>query len=314
MKANTFRNVGAAIVLLGGMGGASVAHAFTDPIPRAAGSYPLRFDVSNGDQRAYILRLPAGYSLARAVPYPLVAMFHGAGQSATSFSNRPGMLRMATLADAQGKIVVFAQGKLGTGVMAPGAWDTTGAVRDDLLYAEELIDHLTSSPVLNADPARVLAAGFSMGGHFVHALGADTPTTFRAIGVVSGFYGSTIAEPPPPPAGTLLPVFIVHGDADGTVPIAGGDPVAAGGFRLSAGESFSRWYTNDGCTEFVVGALLPQPPLPQATHALFSTNCQAGIANPKIQFTEVFGLTHHWPIAADGYDASAKLLEFFGAQ
>lgn len=314
MKANMFRNVGAAVVLLVSMGGASVAQAITDPIPQAAGTYALRFDVANGDQRAYILRLPAGYNPAGAVPYPLVVMFHGGGQSATSFSNRPGMLRMATLANQQAKIVVFAQGTLGMGVVKRGTWDTTGAVRDDLLYAEELIDELASSPDLNADPARVVAAGFSMGGHFVHALGADTPTTFRAIGVVSGFYGSTIAEPPPPPAGTLLPVFIVHGDADGTVPIAGGDPVATGGLRLSAGDSFSRWYTNDGCTEFVVGALLPQPPLPQVTHALFSTNCQAGIANPKIQFTEVFGLTHHWPIAADGYDASAKLLAFFDAQ
>ena len=143
---------------------------------------------------------------------------------------------MATLADVQGKIVVFAQGTLGTGVVARGTWDTTGAMRDDLLYAEELIDELAASLDLNADPARVLAAGFSMGGHFVHALGADTPATFRAIGVVSGFYGSTIAEPPPPPAGTLLPVFIVHGDADVTVPIAGGDPVAGGGLRLSADE------------------------------------------------------------------------------
>ena len=307
MKAKLFRNVGAAVVLLVSMGGASVAQAITDPIPQAAGTYALRFDVSNGDQRAYILRLPAGYNPARAVPYPLVVMFHGGGQSATSFSNRPGMLRMATLADVQGKIVVFAQGTLGMGVVKRGTWDTTGAMRDDLFYAEELIDELAASLDLNADPARVLAAGFSMGGHFVHALGADTPATFRAIGVVSGFYGSTIAEPPPPPAGTLLPVFIVHGDADVTVPIAGGDPVAGGGLRLSADDSFSRWLTNDSCTEIIGGLLLP-------THAPFSTNCQAGIANPKIQFTTVFGLGHHWPIAADGYDASARLLAFFDAQ
>ena len=146
-----------------------------------------------------------------------------------------------------------------------------------------------------------------MGGHFVHALGAGTPATFRAIGVVSGFYGSTTVEPPPPPAGTLLPAFIVHGDADGTVPIAGGDPMAGGGLRLSADDSFSRWLTNDSCTEIIGGLLLP-------THAPFSTNCQAGIANPKIQFTTVFGLGHHWPVAADGYDASAELLAFFDAQ
>lgn len=307
MKTNIFRNVVAATLLLVSMGGASVAHAITDPIPQVAGTYALRFDVANGDQRAYILRLPAGYNPARAVPYPLVVMFHGSGQSATSFSNRPGMQRMATLADQQGKIVVFAQGTLGVSVVMPGTWDTVGAA--DLLYGEELVDELAASPNLNADPTRVLAAGFSMGGHFVHTLGAGTPATFRAIGVVSGFYGSDTVEPPPPPVGTLLPVFIVHGDADGTVPILGGDPVSFGGLRLSALDSFNRWYTNDGCTTFVA-----LPVLPPATHTFRFTNCQAGIAIRKIKFTTVFGLGHLWPIAADGYDASAELLAFFDAQ
>lgn len=283
--------------------------AVTDPFPQAAGSFPLRFDVSNGDQRAYILRLPAGYNPARAQPYPLVVLFHGGGQSAQSFSNRPGMLRMAALADAQGKILVFAQGTVGATVTVPGTWDTTGAVTDDLLYAEDLIDHITSSPDINADPARVLAAGFSMGGHFVHALGAATPATFVAIGVVSGFYGSTIAEPPPPPAGTLLPVFIVHGDADNTVPIAGGDPVAGGGFRLSALDAYNRWYVNDACTLFTA-----IPILPPATYTYRFTNCRTGSTVAKVHFTTVFGLGHLWPIAANGYDASARLLAFFDAQ
>lgn len=305
MKTNIFRKVVTATLLIVGMGITSIAHAITDPIPQVAGTYTLRFDVANGDQRAYILRLPAGYSPARPLPYPLVVMFHGGGQSANSFSSRPGMLRMATLADQQGKIVVFAQGTLGTSVVMPGIWDTVDAA--DLLYGEELIDELAASPNLNADYTRVLAAGFSMGGHFVHALGAGTPATFRAIGVVSGFYGSDTVEPPPPLAGTLLPVFIVHGDADGTVPILGGDPVSFGGFRLSAYDSFGRWLTNDSCTEIIASAILP-------TNAVFSTVCQAGVATSKIVFTEVFGLGHLWPTAANGYDASARLLAFFDAQ
>jgi poly(3-hydroxybutyrate) depolymerase len=305
MKTNIFRNVVTATLLIVGMGVVSVAHAITDPIPQAAGTYTLRFDVANGDQRAYILRLPAGYNPAAAVPYPLVVMFHGGGQSATSFSNRPGMLRMATLADQQGKIIVFAQGTLGTSVVMPGAWNPFNAA--DLLYAEELIDELATSPSLNADPTRVLAAGFSNGGQFVHTLGTGSPGTFRAIGVVSGFYGSDTVEPPPPPAGTLLPVFIVHGDADSTVPILGGDPVSFGGLRLSAYDSFGRWLTNESCTEIIASAILP-------TYATFSTVCRAGVATSKIVFTEVNGLGHLWPIAVNGYDASAQLLAFFDAQ
>jgi poly(3-hydroxybutyrate) depolymerase len=308
MKTNIFRNMGAAALLIISIGGGSVAHAITDPIPQAAGTYTLRFDVSNGDQRAFILRLPVGYNPARAVPYPLVVMFHGNGQSADSFSGQSGMDRMADLADQQGKIVVFAQGTLGTSVVARGTWATVGTVGTaDLLYGEELIDELAASPNLNADPARVLAAGFSMGGHFVHALGAGTPATFRAIGVVSGFYGSDTVEPPPPPVGTLLPVFIVHGENDRIVPILGGDPVWFGGLRLSAYDSFGRWLTNDGCTEFIVVSLLPN-------NTISSTVCQAGIAISKVMFTEVHGLGHLWPVAANGFDASAQLLAFFDAQ
>jgi poly(3-hydroxybutyrate) depolymerase len=282
------------------------AQAVTDPIPQVAGMFPLRFDVSNGDQRAYLLRLPAGYNPARPAPYPMVVLFHGAGQSAQAFAARPGLVRMQALADAQGKILVFAEGAVGTSVTAPGTWDAT-AGGADLLFAEELTDFLATSPDLDADPARVLAAGFSAGGHFVHALGAEAPTQYLAIGVVSGYYGSTVLEPAPPPAGTLLPVFIVHGDADTTLPIAGGDPVAAGGLRLSTQTSYDRWYTNDGCTR---GSAIPVLPPPRYTYEM--SPCR-GSAVQKLRFTTVFGLGHLWPVAADGFDASAGLLTFFNA-
>jgi poly(3-hydroxybutyrate) depolymerase len=277
--------------------------AITDPVPNAAGRWDLRFDASNGDQRAYILRLPAGYNPARPVPYPLVLLFHGAGQSADSFYGRPGMVRMAMLADAQGKILVFAQAALGPAVNVPGAWDTTGAFKDDLLYASELLPFVLGNT--NADPARVLAAGFSNGGHFTHFLGATTPAMFRGIGVVEGYYGSA-AQPPPaaPPIGTLLPVYIVHGDADATVPIGGG---GAGGFT-SAAFAYASWYNNDTCT-----ALSAIPVVPPANFTFEVTGCKAGAPTDTLRFTTVFGLGHLWPVAADGFDASARMLAWFNA-
>jgi poly(3-hydroxybutyrate) depolymerase len=277
--------------------------AITDPVPAAAGRYDLRFDVSNGDQRSYILRLPAGYSAA-AAPYPVVFLFHGAGQSADSFYGRPGMVQMEALADAQGKILVFGQGRLGANVALAGAWDTTGAIKDDLLYVQELLDYLLAN--MNADATRVLAAGFSNGGHFTHFLGANMACAWRAIGVVEGYYGSALQPAPaPPPAGTLLPVFIVHGDADMVVPIGGG---GAGGFT-SALDAYNSWYSNDNCS-------LPTaiPLNPPATHTYRFTGCRRGTSGDVVRFSTVFGLGHEWPTAANGFDASDRLLAFFDQQ
>lgn len=277
--------------------------AITDPVPAAAGRYDLRFDVSNGDQRAYILRLPVGYSAA-AAPYPIVFLFHGAGQSANSFYGRPGMVQMEALADAQGKILVFGQGTLGTTVNTPGAWDSTGAIRDDALYAEELIAFLLAN--LNADATRVFAAGFSNGGHFTHFLGATMPCMFRAIGVVEGYYGSALQPAPAaPPPGTLLPVFIVHGDADATVPIAGG---GAGGFT-SALSAYNSWYSNDDCTSLTAILAFPTP-----NYTFRYTGCKKGTSGNVVRFTTVFGLGHLWPTVGNGFDASDQMLAFFDQQ
>ncbi len=283
---------------------ATASSAITDPVPQAAGRYNLRFDVSNGDQRAYILRLPAGYNPFAAAPYPLVYLFHGAGQSADSFYGRPGMTRMEALADVQGKILVFAQGAFGASVTTPGMWDDTGHLKNDPLFAQELLAFVLAN--LNADPARVLAAGFSNGGHFTHVLGALMPASFRALGVVEGYYGATCSPiPATPPAGTLLPVFIVHGDADTTVPIGGG---GTGGVT-SALDAYNAWYSNDTCT-------LPTaiPITPPATYTFRFTACKAATSGNVVRFTTVFGLGHEWPVAANGFDASARLLDFFDMQ
>ena len=278
--------------------------AITDPVPAAAGRYDLRFDVSNGDQRAYILRLPAGYNPVAAPPYPVVYLFHGAGQSASSFYGRPGMVQMEALADAQGKILVFAQGALGTSVTTPGAWDDTAVIKDDPLFAQELLPFLLAR--MNGDATRVLVAGFSNGGHFTHFLGATMPCAFRAIGVVEGYYGSILQPaPPPPPPGTLLPVFIVHGDADATVPVGGG---GAGGFTSALG-AYSSWYGNDTCT---LPSVLPLSP--PATYNYRYTGCKRGTSGNVVRLSTVVGLGHEWPVAANGFDASARMLEFFDQQ
>jgi poly(3-hydroxybutyrate) depolymerase len=279
-----------------------------NPVPMAAGtSYPLGFDVSNGDQRAYLLYLPAGYNDARSPPYPLVAMFHGLGGSAFGFAAMLATTGLRTLADTQGKIIVFFQGTLGQTITAPGWWNMTNVGRDDVLYTQELLDYLAGE--INVDVTRVFAAGHSLGGRFVHELGTRDPERFRAIADVSGFYGTTIGQPAAPPAGTLLPVLIVHGALDLTVPLGGGFGALLPNVNFQPTQfTYNSWYANNGCTE-------PTMQLLSIAWYIQRTDCTASRLVRAVEFVSVANLDHHWPVVpGDLYDASSEMLAFFDLQ
>lgn len=274
-------------------------------LPTDAGGYALDF-VSNGDQRSYILYLPAGYDPERVPGYPLVAMFHGLGGGAANFAAQMEDAGLRDLADDQGKIIVFFHGKVDSEVTELGGWwnlTTTG--RDDVLFTEQVLDHLATG--INVDETRVFAGGHSMGGAFVHALGTRVPERFRAIADVSGFYGTTGGQPSPPPAGTLLPVLIVHGYDDPVVPYAGGVvvlPFIGPVNFLPTQDTYDSWYDNNDCTE-ASNLLLGQ------FWTIELTDCRATEADPILFFVSVAGLEHHWPTEADFYDASSEMLAFF---
>jgi poly(3-hydroxybutyrate) depolymerase len=286
---------------------AETSAAVTDPVPDTPGRHDLLFDMSNSAQGAFILELPTNYDPLAATPYPIVFLFHGGGQSADSFYDRPGMVRMRALADAQDKILVFAQGSRDGLLTTASYWDPTGATKADLLYAGNLLDHVLAN--VNGDADRVFAAGFSMGGHFVHYAGV-TADRIRAIGVVGGYYGSNLSTPPVPATATSMPVFMVHGANDGTVNPAGG---GAAGFT-SIDDAFNAWYANNACSEpeFNTAVVNPGPPL-TVLRTLRGTSCQPDDSGTLL-LTVVNGLGHLWPTSTQGFDASAEMLEFFDLQ
>lgn len=283
--------------------------AITDPVPDTPGRHDLLFDVSNGDQGAFILQLPASYDPLAATPYPLVFLFHGGGQSADSFYGRPGMVQMRALADAQDKILIFAQGSRNGLLTTPSYWDPTGTTKADRLYAGELLDHVLAN--VNGDAMRAFAAGFSMGGHFVHYAGVlSPPGRIAAIGVVGGYYGSNASTPPVPGVPTSMPVFMVHGANDAVVPVGGGGPQG----MTSANDAFDAWYANNACSEPDPVAVVvdPGPPLTVLRTIRF-TSCQPS-GDGALELTIVSGLGHLWPTAAQTFDASAEMLAFFDQQ
>ena len=299
--------------------GASTASAVTDVVPTTGGLHQLAFDVSAGDQRAYLLYLPAGYDPLRPDPYPVVVMFHGGGGSAASFTSTLAAAGMGTLADQQEKIIVLPHGLIGTSVSTSGYWNLTDVGRDDVAFTQELLDYLLLAGNLNGDAGRVYVGGYSNGGAFVHKLGAADPVRFRAIADVAGFYGFNAFyglpawQPPPPPAGTKMPVMIVHGDADPVVPYGGGvGPTFANIDFLSSRATYDAWYANDGCTARTWTAV-PLFGVPQRSTT--STRCDVGRATTLIQFVTLFGHGHSWPtVANSGYDVVTEMMAFFDRQ
>jgi polyhydroxybutyrate depolymerase len=298
--------------------GSARAFAQTDPVPAAAGLHTLLFLTSAGQQRAYMLYLPAGYDPVRPDPYPVVMMFHGGNGSALSFTTTLALAGMGTLADQQGKIVVLAQGLIGTSVSSSGYWNLTNAGRDDVGFSQELLDYLLAAGNLNADASLVYAGGYSNGGAFVHKLGAADPTRFRAIADVAGFYGFNGFyglpgwSPAPPPAGTLLPVFIVHGDADPVVSYGGGPSATFANIDfLSTQATYDAWYANNGCTERSWTAV----PVPNPTRSIQTTMCQPGTSTSILKLVTLIGHDHRWPTLANGnYDTVREMLAFFDRQ
>lgn len=282
----------------------------TGPVPTTPGLYARLFGLSTGPQRAYLLYLPPGYDQLRPEPYEMIFMFHGGGQSALSFAGQPGMQKLQEYAEDDDRIVVFLQGTEGFTFWTPGYWETDPAVRDDLLYTEELLDHLESN--LNTDLDRTFAGGFSNGGRFVHELGSVMPDRFLAIAAVESYYGTTTSEPAGPPAGTMLPIYMVAGSNDDVLPYGGG--VGVGGLDvLSQQYGYDSWYADNGCT-------IPTSTIYLVGAHYDKTACVSGTYRNIIQFVTVDTIVfppndHAWPTLANaGYEATNGMVNFWDQQ
>ena len=166
-----------------------------------------------GRQRTYYVHLPQNV----AHPAPLVIMFHGGNGRPRGIARKTGW---NALADQNGFIVVYPEGsptRSGRG----GTWNVGDGVgmsatsADDMAYVRAIIADVRRNA--QVDPARIYAAGHSMGGVFSYRLACEMSGTFAAIGVVS----STMVEKGCTPTSPVA-VLHIHGSADDRIPLAGG--------------------------------------------------------------------------------------------
>lgn len=165
--------------------------------------------MSSGEQRTYLLYVPASYDRNR--PTPLVISLHGA---AVWPAQQRNMTHWNRLADRDGFIVVYPSG---TGV-GPRIWRVNrgDGLPKDVRFVSDLIDSLEAT--YNIDRARIFVNGFSLGGGMSFVLSCTLADRIAAAGVVAGaqtlpFSWCTNGQP--------MPLIAFHGTAD-PVPYDGG--------------------------------------------------------------------------------------------
>ena len=169
------------------------------------------FMVSSGEQREYLLYVPASYD--RSKPTPLVISLHGAslwGAAQRDISQWNGV------ADREGFIVVYPSGVAGAG---PRIWREDGGPRlqADVHFISDLIDTLKAA--YNVDSTMIFADGLSNGGGMAFALSCTLSDRIAAVGTVGAaqllpFSWCTAGRP--------VPMINFHGTADGAAPYHGG--------------------------------------------------------------------------------------------
>lgn len=127
-----------------------------------------------GEARKFLLRLPAAYDGKK--PWPVLFIFHGAGQSASYFDGNTD-LRAQTEEKA---VLVFPDGP----VKPDGRRSWVYRSPDNVLFVDALVQWLKAN--LCIDPSHLFATGLSSGGYMSVTLACQRGDVFRAVATCSG--------------------------------------------------------------------------------------------------------------------------------
>lgn len=188
----------------------------------------------DGKTRKYWLYVPA--SLEGKENVPVVFSLHGRGNNDNP--NEGGKPVFTSLANKEGFIVVYPQGRNGTnksdypddgnwnnGFDKTTGWEATGKENADTKFIKALVDQIKSdSKTKNAfnsnisvDSTRFYLCGFSMGGMMTYACAKVLNGTFAAYGSCGGFplneFHMNLATENP------IPFIHLHGNKDGVLGI-----------------------------------------------------------------------------------------------
>jgi polyhydroxybutyrate depolymerase len=241
-----------------------------------------------GQQRSYLLHLPAGHDPKRE--YPLLVAFHGGA------SNAEAMVRFSGLsekADQAGFIVVYPRG---SGRLARAlTWNAghccgyaSAKGIDDVAFTRALVSDLAGAA--RVDRRRVYVTGISNGGMMAYRAAAELPDLIAAVAAVSGTLEVAV------PAGRRpLPVLHFHGTEDKFIPFQGGrgPRSLATGPHASVERTIETWVALDGCRRPPVREELPVAVADGTSVVRESySGCRDG---SEVLLYEIRGGGHTWP-------------------
>ncbi len=231
-----------------------------------------------GEERSYILHIPPGYDPSR--PSAMVLAFHGITLDAHEMIRISGFNAES---DAAGFIVVYPNASGAQRSWNGGHCCGEAALNnvDDVGFVRAFIEEL--SILLNVDPKRIYATGFSNGAILAYRLACEMADQIAAIGPVSATQAledMQACQPAQP-----VPVIHFHGTDDEPNPYNGGE--TPGGVQfISVADAIQFWVDFNGC-----------PIDPQQSesgnviHNIYAP-CQS---DSSVELYTVTGGKHAWP-------------------
>jgi len=218
------------------------------------GTYLVPTEIRTGNfKRDYHVHIPPAYDGSRALP--MVVVVHGA------FDNAKGMAKFtgfSALADRENFIVLYPNGIGILGYLQHwNAGHCCGKAQadqiDDVGVVTTVIEDAVSR--LNVDRNRIFMLGFSNGGMFAYRFAAERGEMLAGFAALAASIGSRTPEMQSEwqmPAPTRpIPLLIMHGTADHSVPFHGKQSQRSGQprFYQSVAQSGAFWRSNNGCGE-----------------------------------------------------------------
>jgi predicted esterase len=202
---------------------AAAAKGGKNPFAGKTGGFERHYVLDGSNEiMPYRLYVPASYNGGRA--FPLIVALHGLGANEDSFMDSYAKT-VPSLAEARGYLVVAPLGYRVDGFYGFNlVGDATPADRRRVELSErdvmEVLKRVRAD--YKVDDARIYLMGHSMGAIGTWAIGAKYPSIWAALAAFSGLGNPATVE-----AMKGIPQFVVHGDADPTVPVNGSRSMVA---------------------------------------------------------------------------------------
>jgi poly(hydroxyalkanoate) depolymerase family esterase len=194
---------------------AASARGGKDPFVGRTGDFERHYVLDGTNEiMPYRVYVPKTYSASR--PAPLVVALHGLGQTEDSWMD--GYQRqLPALAEKHGYIVVSPLGYRVDGFYGYSYGNDAASRRKQALSEQDVMQVLARMrEQYRIDDARIYLMGHSMGAIGTWVLAARHPHVWAALGPIAG-----TGNPQSVSVMKHIPQFVVHGDADPTVPVAG---------------------------------------------------------------------------------------------